>query len=148
MEVKHVIKSFQELNSMELYQILKLRNQVFIVEQNCVYQDIDNKDLESYHLMCIVNGDIAGYTRLIPPGVSYDDASIGRIVIGLSYRRLGLGRALVRKSIDGCGKFFTKSPIRISAQSYLCEFYTSLGFKKEGDLYEEDGILHIEMVRH
>lgn len=146
MKTEFFIKSFEELSTIELYNILKLRSEIFIIEQNCVYQDIDDKDLKCHHLMCLVDGNLAGYTRIIPHGLTYEDASIGRVVIGSDYRGLGLGKQLMEKSIKGCQDILKESRIRISAQLYLLKFYNALGFKEVGDSYDEDGIPHIEMV--
>lgn len=147
MRIEYFIKAFDELNTMELYQILKLRNEVFIVEQRCAYQDLDDKDLDSYHLMCFINDKLAGYTRLLPPGISYNEASIGRVVIGSNFRGLKLGRQLMENSIVSCKDLFKTSPLRIGAQTYLTKFYNSLGFIETGEPYIEDGILHIEMIK-
>ncbi len=147
MRIEFFIKAFTELNTTELYQILKLRSEVFVVEQHCAYQDIDDKDQNSYHLMCFVNDHLAGYTRLLPPGVSYDEASIGRVVIGPDFRRLTLGKQLMENSIASCEELFGSSTIRIGAQTYLKKFYNALGFIETGEPYDEDGIPHIEMVK-
>lgn len=146
MKIEFFIKSFEELSTLELYNILKLRSEIFIIEQNCVYQDIDDKDLKCHHLMCVVDGKLAGYTRIVPHGLTYEDASIGRVVIGTAYRGLGLGKQLMEHSIKGCQDILKESKIRISAQLYLLKFYNALGFKEVGTPYDEDGIPHIEMV--
>lgn len=146
MKIEFFIKSFEELSTLELYNILKLRSEIFIIEQNCVYQDIDDKDLKCHHLMCLVDGKLAGYTRIVPHGLTYEDASIGRVVIGTAYRGLGLGKQLIEHSIKGCQDILKESKIRISAQLYLLKFYNALGFKEVGIPYDEDGIPHIEMV--
>lgn len=148
MKIDFVVKAFEELTTIELYKILKLRSEIFIIEQNCVYQDIDDKDLKCHHLMCLVDGNLAGYTRIVPRGLTYEDASIGRVVIGTAYRGLGLGKQLMEHSIQGCKDILKESTIRISAQLYLLKFYNSLGFKEVGEPYDEDGIPHIEMVLH
>lgn len=148
MKIEFVIKSFDELSTIELYKILKLRSEIFVVEQNCVYQDIDDKDLKCHHLMCFVDGNLAGYTRIVPRGLTYEDVSIGRVVIGSDYRGLGLGKQLMEHSIQGCKAILKESTIRISAQLYLLKFYNALGFKEVGNPYDEDGIPHIEMVLH
>lgn len=145
-KIEFFIRSFEELSNAELYKILKLRNEIFIVEQNCVYQDIDGKDLQCHHLMCLVDGNLAGYTRIVPRGLTYEDASIGRVVIGSEYRGLGLGKQLMEHSIKGCEDILKETKIRISAQLYLLKFYNALGFKEIGSPYDEDGIPHIEMV--
>lgn len=143
----YIIKTFNELTNSELYQILQLRSEVFVVEQNCVFQDIDNKDQESYHLLCLINGILAGYTRLLPAGLSYNEISIGRVVTAPAFRGIGLGKELMQKSIEACEKIFEKTTIRIGAQRHLSKFYNSIGFIESGKPYDEDGILHIEMVR-
>ncbi len=148
MHTEYFIKPFSELTTEELYQILKLRNQVFIIEQNCVYQDLDNKDQESYHLMCYVQGHLAGYTRLLPAGLSYKEVSIGRVITAPDYRGIGLGRQVMQTSIAACETLFKSSIIRIGAQKHLSKFYNTLGFLETGEPYDEDGILHIEMIKH
>lgn len=142
-----LIKSFNDLDITELYSILSLRNAVFIVEQNCAYQDIDNKDQESYHLMCYVNGQLAGYARLLPAGLSYHEISIGRVITAPAFRGMGLGKEIIEKSVAFCRAEFGEHDIRIGAQVYLQKFYNSLGFTEDGEEYDEDGILHIEMVK-
>ncbi|MGL4852290.1 MAG: GNAT family N-acetyltransferase [Phocaeicola sp.] len=148
MKEEYVVKSFDELTAPELYEILKLRCEVFVVEQNCIYQDIDGKDPYSYHLMCYIENKLAAYTRLLPAGLSYPEVSIGRVVVHPLYRQLKLGRKLMEKSIKSCEDLFQHSTIRIGAQHHLTKFYQSLGFIESGEPYDEDGILHIEMVRN
>jgi ElaA protein len=140
-------KSFDSLTPHELYAILALRNEVFIVEQNCPYQDVDQKDQASYHLMGWKDGVLVAYTRLLPPGLAYPQPSIGRVVSSPSARRTGIGRELMKESIDQCIELFGDQPIRIGAQLYLREFYISFGFYQTSDIYLEDGIRHIEMIR-
>ncbi|WP_326983602.1 GNAT family N-acetyltransferase [Chryseobacterium sp. MYb264] len=147
MKKKYLLKSFEELLNNELYEILKLRNEVFIVEQNCIYQDIDDKDEHSLHLTVWIDGNLAGYTRLLPSGLSYDDISIGRVITSPKYRGVGLGKELIDKSIGYCRSRWGNALIRISAQSYLLKFYESSGFRAIGEEYEEDGIPHIEMIK-
>ncbi|WP_129713924.1 GNAT family N-acetyltransferase [Pedobacter sp. SYP-B3415] len=142
-----VVKTFNELSTSELYQVLQLRNEVFIVEQNCPYPDLDNKDLQSYHLLYYADGQLAAYTRLLPAGLSYHEVSIGRVVTAPLYRAKGLGRRLMEASISACYEKFGRSPIRIGAQLYLLRFYRSLGFEEQGEPYDEDGIPHIEMLK-
>jgi ElaA protein len=141
------IKKFKELTVDELYAILQLRSEVFVVEQNCVYHDPDGKDQQAWHLMGIEDSTLIAYTRILPPGISYDDPSIGRVVTLSLKRRSGLGRELMKLSIIECEKLFGKTPITLSAQSYLIHFYESLGFSTIGDQYLEDGIPHIKMKR-
>ncbi len=147
MHRRYIIKSFSDLTTLELYQILRLRSEVFVVEQHCAYLDPDNKDLESHHLMSYVDGHLSGYARLLPPGLSYKESSIGRVIIAPAFRGYGLGKQLVQKSIDACEALFKDSEIRISAQYHLLKFYSTLDFSETGEPYEEDGILHIEMIR-
>ena len=141
------IKKFDELSLDELYKILQLRTEVFIVEQNCVYNDPDGKDQSAWHLMAIEEGKLVAYTRILPPGVSHSDPAIGRVVTSSSKRRSGLGRELMRRSIEACEKLFGKTSITLSAQVYLRSFYESLGFIVVGEEYLDDGILHIKMSR-
>lgn len=141
-----VCKPFNELSPHELYAILQLRNQVFVVEQNCVFQDADNKDQACYHLMGWQQENLMAYTRLVPPGVVYTEASIGRVVTAITGRGSGFGRQLMQQSVIVCRKLFGNTAIRIGAQLYLKEFYCSLGFVPTGGIYPEDGIDHIQML--
>ncbi len=137
--------SFDQLTVRELYAILRLRNEVFVVEQNCVYQDADNIDKISFHLTGWDDGTLAAYCRLIPPGVSFSDASIGRVVTSPSYRKTGAGRELMKLGIGFTLERFHCNNITISAQLYLQKFYESLGFVKISSPYLEDNIPHIKM---
>jgi len=145
MQLEWILKKFESLSPFEVYAILQLRNEVFVVEQNCVFQDADDKDQESYHLMGYGGSKLVAYTRLVPPGVIYDDASIGRVVTSPAARRSGTGRELMTNSIAHCYSLFGKRPIRIGAQLYLKAFYESLGFRQISEVYLEDGIEHIYM---
>lgn len=146
MQLNWVFKKFDELTTAELYAIMQLRNEVFVVEQNCVYQDADDKDQPSYHL-CGWNGHkLVAYTRIIPPGISYTEASIGRVVTSPAYRAKGAGRKLMQESINLTFDQFNCSQIQIGAQVYLTQFYQSLGFIPSSAEYLEDGIPHIEMI--
>lgn len=140
------VKSFSELSNEELYELLRLRSEVFVVEQNCVFLDQDNKDQKCHHLMLWEEGELVGYTRLVPAGLSYGEMAIGRVVTSPAARGKGYGRVLMEKSIEQCQVIFGVGPIRIGAQTYALGFYSSLGFMAEGDTYDEDGIEHIEMV--
>lgn len=146
MQLNWVYKTFDELDTKELYAILQLRSEVFIVEQNCVYLDVDGKDLKSTHLMAWDGGNLAAYTRLVPAGVSFAEASIGRVITSPRYRGLGIGVTLMEKSISRTLEIYNTNRIRIGAQLYLKKFYESLGFIAEGEEFLEDGIPHIEMV--
>lgn len=140
-------KKFEELTPHELYAIIRLRNAVFVVEQNCVFQDADNKDEHCFHLMGTNGKELVAYTRLVPPGVAYDEMSIGRVVTDPLSRRTGAGKVLMKESIEQCHKLFGEGTIKIGAQLYLKKFYESFGFVQDGEVYDEDGIDHIHMVR-
>jgi len=139
-------KTFAELTPDELYAILRLRSEVFVVEQNCVFLDMDNKDQKSHHLMGWQDGELLGYTRLLRSGISYVESSIGRVVTSPAARRRGAGRDLLNKSIATLYTLYGKQPIRIGAQCYLTKFYESFGFVPKGEIYLEDGIQHVEML--
>ncbi|WP_211345569.1 GNAT family N-acetyltransferase [Paraflavitalea soli] len=139
-------KPFAELTVFELYAALQLRSEVFVVEQNCVFQDIDDKDQYSWHLMGWHNNLLAAYTRLVPAGISFTEVSIGRVVTSPKMRKSGAGRSLMKKSIETTYRIFGNTPIRIGAQLYLKKFYESFGFQQSSDIYLEDGIEHIEML--
>ncbi|MEM0910177.1 MAG: GNAT family N-acetyltransferase [Pseudomonadota bacterium] len=144
--MKSHTKAFSELSLDELYQILALRNEVFVVEQACAYQDMDGKDRISNHLFYTTDGnEIAAYARILPPGISYPDVSIGRIVVASKYRKDKLGRKLVTNAIAICHACWPDESITIGAQSYLSTFYRSLGFEQVAEEYIEDGIPHIQM---
>jgi len=145
--LKWETKSFRELTPGELYKILQLRQEVFILEQSCVYSDLDNKDQKSHHLMAWDGTILSAYTRLIPFGVSYPDAlSIGRVVIPKDYRGAGLGEKLMRRSIAAVTDLYGSHPIKISAQQHLKVFYNRLGFLQTSEPYLDAGIMHIEMT--
>jgi len=139
-------KSFDELTTKELYAILRLRSEVFVVEQNCVFLDLDNKDLHCHHLMGWEGDQLMGYSRVLSAGISYEESSIGRIVTSPAARGRGIGRDLVVQSINTLYSLYGKRDIRIGAQYYLKSFYASFGFVQKGDIYLEDGIEHIEML--
>lgn len=145
--IQWVIKKFDDLSPASLYAILQLRNEVFVVEQNCVFQDADNKDQSSFHLAGWKGRQLVAYARIVPPGISYPEPSIGRIITSPQFRGAGAGKALLEKSIAATEELFGKTAIRIGAQSYLQKFYSGFGFIAEGDMYPEDGIDHIIMVR-
>lgn len=146
-ELSWALKSFADLTSAELYAILRLRSEVFVVEQNCAYQDLDNKDLKCLHLSGFSSSDLAAYARLVPADVSFTEISIGRVVSSRDHRRSGAGRALMTEAIKCCYKVFGQQPIRIGAQLYLKKFYESFGFVQASEEYDEDGIPHIEMIK-
>jgi len=139
---------FIQLSVFQLYDILKLRQEVFAVEQKCVYQDCDDKDLQGWHLMGYdEKRQLLAYARLLPKGISYPDyPSIGRIVSAPSARGTGAGRLLVQQSVEEMRQLFGDQPIKIGAQVYLLNFYQSFGFQTIGEAYLEDGIPHIHMI--
>ena len=146
-------KHFKDLSNEELYEIFRLRLSVFVVEQNCPYQDADGKDLKCFHLMGHLpltpskgGGQLIAYARILPQNVSYKEPSIGRVVTSVSARRTGAGKILMEKSLEFIKKEFGNIPVRIGAQKYLQKFYESFGFVREGDEYDEDGIPHIIML--
>lgn len=140
---------FSELTLDQLYEILRLRQEVFIVEQDCPYLDTDGKDQGSYHVIGVdKNSKIQAYTRLVPPGVSYDGySSIGRVVTSSAIRGHKQGKPLMQHSISSCQDYWPQHDIKISAQTYILKFYNDLGFIEVGDEYLEDGIPHNAMVR-
>jgi ElaA protein len=139
-------KTFNELSNIELYQLLQLRAEVFVVEQTCPYLDMDDKDYKSFHVLGYDNGKLVACTRLVPVGISYEiEPSIGRVVTHSSVRSLGYGKLLMEYSINETKKRFNSSVIVIGAQLYLNKFYQNLGFVPEGDMYLEDNIPHITM---
>lgn len=145
--INWIVKKFDDLSPHELYAILRLRSEVFVVEQTCVFLDMDNKDQPSYHLMGWQNEKLMAYTRLVPPGIAYKESSIGRVVTSPAARGSGYGKLLMEKSIGQAEALFGKSPIRIGAQVYLTHFYNSFGFEQSSAVYDEDGIDHIQMLR-
>ncbi len=136
---------FQNLSAAQLYAVLQLRNEVFVVEQQCIFQDADNHDQVSYHLLGWGQDALIAYARIIPPGQIYENASIGRVVCKQIYRGKNLGKLLMQEAIAYCVELFGQHTITIGAQLYLKEFYTSLGFQQCSDIYLEDGIEHIKM---
>jgi len=146
MEISWEIKAFAGLTTAQLYMLLRLRNEVFVVEQNCPYQDIDGKDLKAMHLMAMDGDRLAAYCRLLPAGVSYPECSIGRVITCSDYRGSGLGQKLMESAIREIRKHYGEVPVRIGAQYYLKRFYESFGFAQTSEIYLEDGIEHIEML--
>lgn len=140
------IKNFDELTGREVYEILKIRSEVFVVEQNCIYNDVDEKDIESIHIMMKEGDKIISYIRVIRPGISYDNASIGRVLVVSEGRGKGLARKVVQEGIDYITNNWNEEKITIGAQDYLRDFYKSLGFKAISEVYLEDGIPHLDMT--
>lgn len=146
--MEFLIKSFLTLSTQELYDILQLRAEVFVVEQDCVYQDIDSKDQKALHVLGIKHNKIIAYTRIFKPFDYFDNASIGRVVIKENERSFGYGHLLMKESIKAIKKHFQQESITISAQCYLKNFYEVHNFIQVGASYLEDGIPHIRMDRH
>ena len=138
---------FEHLSLAQLYAILALRQEVFAVEQNCAYQDVDGVDPKAHHLMCWDAGTLAAYCRLIPSGVCYPEASIGRVVTRATHRGRGMAHDLMRRAISTVGDLWGVQAIQIGAQQYLTAFYQGHGFVAVGEPYLEDGIPHIHMLR-
>ena len=148
MALRWKFKTFDALTAAEVYALLKLRSEVFVVEQNCVFLDMDNKDQMCHHLLGYKGNLLAAYTRIVPMGVSYPDyPSIGRVITSPQARGEGLGKILMEESIQRLFSLYGHVPIKIGAQLYLKKFYESLGFAQCGDVYDEDGIDHLPMLR-
>ncbi|MEZ4801537.1 MAG: GNAT family N-acetyltransferase [Gelidibacter sp.] len=140
-------KTFKQLTKDELYAILQLRSEVFVVEQNCVYQDVDNKDQKALHILGFKNKKLIAYTRIFKPGDYFENASIGRVVVAHNERKHQYGYIIMEASINAIKNYFNTETIKISAQKYLLKFYNSLGFEQVGEEYLEDGIPHVGMIK-
>lgn len=147
MEIQFKIKRFNELSIAELYSLLQLRSEVFVVEQKCIYQDIDGKDEKALHVLGYHDGYLAAYSRLFNKGHYFEESSIGRVVVSPKYRDKKFGHDLMRVSIEAIKENFNETAITISAQEYLKKFYESHGFTQTSEMYLEDDIPHIEMKR-
>lgn len=146
--LRWVTKTFAELTVDELYAILRLRSEVFVVEQNCIFLDLDNNDQKAFHTIGFIGEEVVATTRLFDKDIMYDGyQSIGRVVGSPRHRGLGIGKALMQYSIQECERLFGKGPIKIGAQLYLKKFYNEQGFEQSGDVYLEDDIDHIPMIR-
>ena len=141
------LKKFDELSTKEVYEILRLRSEVFVVEQACVFLDMDNLDFDSHHLQGRVDGNLVAYVRILPPGLAYAEPSIGRVITSPAHRKVGAGIELMEKAVEKTISLHGKVPIMIGAQLYLKKFYEKFGFCKCSDVYMEDGIEHIKMIR-
>ncbi|MCW3074702.1 MAG: family N-acetyltransferase [Flaviaesturariibacter sp.] len=148
MQIHWTLKKFSELTPYEVYHVLQLRNEVFVVEQACVFQDADDKDQESSHLLGLRDEKLVAYTRIVPAGVIYNEASIGRVVTSPSVRGSGAGKLLMAQSIESLYSVCGIVPIKIGAQLYLRNFYQSFGFVQISETYLEDGIPHIHMLKN
>ena len=146
--MKWITKTYNELSKEELYSLLRLRAEVFVVEQDCPYQDVDNKDQRAIHIFASNNGEVIAYSRVFKAGDYFKETAIGRVTIKQSFRGTGLGIKLMEKSIDYIDTHFSTNAIHISAQTYLKKYYQSLGFKQVGEGYLEDDIPHIGMRRN
>jgi len=144
--MKWKIKTFDELTTMELYQIMQIRVDVFVVEQTCVYRELDGLDRDSYHVYATNDSGIAAYARILPPGLSYKELSIGRVLVSKDHRRSGLGSELIERTLTFIFEELNERVIKIQAQEYLLSFYRSFGFEKVSDVYLDEGIPHIDMI--
>lgn len=147
MDIQWKIKSFGDLSVNELYDMLRLRSEIFVVEQNCIYLDLDGKDKLALHLLGEFEGEIVAYSRIFKPGITFENASIGRVVVDANYRDRKWGHDLMREAIAGIQTHFGQTKITIGAQLYLKKFYESHGFIQTSDMYLEDDIPHIEMKK-
>ena len=141
-----ITKTFDELNKLELYQLLALRAEVFVVEQDCAYQDVDGKDFKALHLLGWEKAKLVAYARIFGPGDYFEEASIGRIVVQKDHRASGLGKEIVLAAQQAIFEYYKTQKIKLSAQSYLKEFYEDMGYNSIGEEYLEDGIPHIAMI--
>ena len=141
-----VLKQFNQLSLDELYGIVQLRLEVFVVEQNCPYQDLDGKDQSAYHLFLKDNDVIVAALRVLPENVAYDEMAIGRLIVKEAYRGQKIAKAMMEKAIEFITDDLGKDKIRLSGQAYLTDFYIGLGFKKVSEEYLEDGIKHYEFL--
>ncbi|MFM1753124.1 MAG: hypothetical protein RLZZ236_63 [Bacteroidota bacterium] len=147
MALEWTIKSFESLSVNELYDILRLRSEIFVVEQNCVYLDLDGKDQKALHLFGTFEGNIVAHARLFKPGISFVHASIGRVTVEAKHREKKWGHELMRQAIAGVLEHFGETEITIGAQLYLKKFYESHGFVQTSEMYLEDDIPHIQMEK-
>jgi ElaA protein len=145
--MKIVSKHFHELTTQELYNILQLRSEVFVVEQNCIYQDIDGKDQKAVHIFIKENKDVLAYSRVFNEGEYFENPSIGRVVVKKEKRGTELGKKIMMEGAKYIKETFTNKKIEISAQKYLKDFYSELGYEFTGNEYLEDGIPHIRMIK-
>ena len=144
--MRYIIKEFHELSNQELYDILRVRSEVFVLGQKCIYQDCDGKDQRSHHMFSKTDGEIDAYVRIVAKGISYDEVSIGRVLVPEKFRGHGRAEAIMRAAIEFIRTNLGEREIRISAQKYLVEFYSKLGFRICSEVYFEDQIEHIEMI--
>ena len=141
------VKNFKELTTIELHNILQLRSEVFVVEQDCVYQDVDGKDLKALHIIGEKEGKVVAYTRCFAPGIYFKEAAIGRVVVAMEQRKYGYGHDIMKASVIAIKDHYKTETIKLSAQTHLKNFYESHGFIQIGEGYLEDGIPHIAMLK-
>ena len=144
--MKITVFKYQDLGPDRLYEILKLRSEVFVVEQKCAYQDLDNKDEKALHLVGEENNKIIAYTRIFRKGDFFKNSSIGRVLVKKEYRNKDYGRKIMISSIEKLKEDPKEEKIELSAQKYLLKFYSELGFEKTGEEYLEDNIPHVKMI--
>lgn len=146
--IKWFTKSFEELTNSELYTILQTRFQVFIMEQGVIGEDLDGYDQKALHLYGVnEEGKVVAYTRIFGPGQKYEQAAFGRVLTAKVVRGEGIGRELMRRTLEVINERFGKVPVKISAQAYLLKFYNELGFEQLGEVYDDHGLPHIDMLR-
>lgn len=141
------LKPFHELAVGELYALLKLRSDVFVVEQQSIYHDLDGYDQSALHVLAQDDQGLAGYVRLLPAGLKYDEPAFGRLVVAPRARKTGVSATLIHEALGSIHARWPNLPTRIEAQAYLKDYYTRFGFVPEGDIYSMDGIPHIQMLR-
>jgi ElaA protein len=150
-EISYVLRwqwtRLEQLSALELYRILRIRSEIFVVEQTCIYQDMDGLDVAAEHLIAWSDTEVAAYLRVLAPGTRFAERSIGRVITAPAHRGTGIGRTLMTRALDHLDTTYPHEPIRISAQSHLARFYGSLGFSVDSAEYLEDGIPHMEMLR-
>ena len=145
--MKKIISQFDKLTPEQLYKILKLRQDVFIIEQNCIYSDLDGYDSKAIHMLFLDKNELAAYSRIFSPDIKYkNESSIGRIIVAKDYRKRTLGKELIRESISYCITNFSNRTIRIEAQAALEDYYSKLGFVSDSKIYSVDDIDHIQMI--
>lgn len=144
--MKFILKSFENLSPIELYDAMRLRQNVFVIEQHCFYEDMDGSDPKAFHLLLYDNNILAAYLRIFDAGIKFKEPSIGRIIVSQKYRGTDVGKSLIKEGINIVWNSLLKSSIRIEAQSALLDYYKQFGFMKEGTIYQVDGINHIQMV--
>lgn len=147
MDLRFTWSRFESFTALEIYELIKAREAVFVVEQKCAYQEADGADPHSWHLSVLLGGELAAYARVVDPGINYVEPSIGRVMTLERFRHLKLGRALMAEAIAFTEARFPGRGIRIGAQAHLQGFYGSLGFEPQGDVYDDAGIPHVEMLK-